>query len=1602
MADSEGKKQESLKDSEKEKAENKKDDSEVDGHEDSENKDDGKKQSCKQSMDEKYSVRDRKDSGNKNRNKTMLRPGINFKVGTKIEAMDYLKKWYPSKIVCVDEEDGQVLIHFEGWNQRYDEWVPFDSDRIRPIVRTSARKEKSKATPVLKYKAGEEVYARWTDCKYYPAKVLSANANGSYDVYFYDGFKKTVQPSNLKDLPEHLKSQELFSDMPIEIESEIERPRSGTPKKRLGSKDFNQGKKSKLSPPEPKQEVESRKRGAAPVSFQAKKARLDQITGKLASKMSTTTSSSSSASSSSPPSTPSSATSLSTSSPPAQKSENKTAFKNKSERLDHITGKLAHKAQAQAKHTVQEEKSTRSDKQSKLDKQTKSDKVAKPEKPSKTSKVAKTTEKPETQEKMENQDTHIFREQPPYCENSQPLLHRLYQEQQQQQQQYQQQLHSPKHSSVIASLLTQRTYPPSSTSSSVSGEGLYPPTLPPLLPTHPPYHIPHPPGMYGPLTSTGSMCLQSPPHSPYSSHYPMTQPLSPTSSLAGYHHHLPPAGMHDTPPDTPQYQSALMRMLKATSSSHSSTTSSVGVPTQSPTKSDNLLTTSQAEAAASAVPLLPMTRPTKSGRQRSASASQLHVAAELALELAEGRIRSRDKAKVIAHKETTIAPKELVIDLDHKKFKCDIQGCDKAFRKQSGLEYHKKYYHSSKSKARHQTSNVVSSNRQSQPSNKNSRRLSKTKKRLLSSSVSSKPSSSSSIPSSPSVTTTTDTVSIATATTTTISAAALISTATDTVPTTTLSSKSASLSSKSTHHKPSRIDRKKRSSAPASLPAAQDQIIKTPVSAQPPDIVDIIPEVNEGQEDKKEEMKEEIEKEETTSTAVAVATVVSTVQEEVKTEADVSMETFEDAVSREEIVHCVCNNDEEDGFMIQCETCLCWQHSTCVGLTENTVPKKYICHYCKNPAGQRSHAKYKYDQEWFKTGELPGFNCVPENYSKSMAASMLATNDLVGDMHVITDILHGLQQKIHILRTPNHPALHKWLKPWNKNEEITTTNTENNNIDINESEVGKVSSQMEDVKNKELPGKADDSDVKSSDAAEKTSTDCVRESDTNQSEHQQDETGDVTSDSARQGKMDIENSDNVTGDSVRHDAFNTGPKTDVDSLNRGETETGCHDNIDKETPSQTSDLKVTDSKENENIGLSSVKSCDQDSMDKTEEKNEQSNDIQEYAKGQTDFPCASEGIESCTDNTEKQLKLNQGKDVLDNESEGGMVKNTEEEVKDDVVMETKTKEEEDLEDMEVDVVNDDTTEDPGKNDSASDKTAIMESTSVTDFDSKQKISESSVTEENVKKEPKSEEVSDCAMEEGVESKDCVQKEESENVNKSLPVSTTTQGTETSAQKSENIEHRVSDTESVSGQNQNQSTGKNENVDSSERKEPLDGERTEQKTSEDKNSASIESGKVEGNEQADLKANVGNKEVLSSEERKDCGGSGGYHNKITPSTVKLTGSSVWTQVGRAKGSHRRRTESMRSERSEISEADVIESVEPLPPLVCEWNLIQHVSELESELDKRMDLIEQEIVALEASYGCPVSSPDVSADLPHLKRNMRRLLHDLNKIQELVTR
>ncbi|KAM8917804.1 PHD finger protein 20 isoform 2-T3 [Spinachia spinachia] len=134
--------------------------------------------------------------------------------------------------------------------------------------------------------------------------------------------------------------------------------------------------------------------------------------------------------------------------------------------------------------------------------------------------------------------------------------------------------------------------------------------------------------------------------------------------------------------------------------------------------------------------------------------------------------------------------------------------------------------------------------------------------------------------------------------------------------------------------------------------------------------------------------------------------------------------------SDQEIVRCICEVEEENDFMIQCEDCLCWQHGTCMGLLEENVPDRYTCHICRDPPGQRQSLRYWYDREWLSNGHMYGLSFLEENYSHQNAKKITTTHQLLGDVHHVVEILNGLQLKMSVLQSNTHPDLQLWRQPW--------------------------------------------------------------------------------------------------------------------------------------------------------------------------------------------------------------------------------------------------------------------------------------------------------------------------------------------------------------------------------------------------------------------------------------------------------------------------------------------------------------------------------------------------------------------------------------------
>ncbi|XP_064204391.1 PHD finger protein 20-like protein 1 isoform X3 [Anguilla rostrata] len=143
-----------------------------------------------------------------------------------------------------------------------------------------------------------------------------------------------------------------------------------------------------------------------------------------------------------------------------------------------------------------------------------------------------------------------------------------------------------------------------------------------------------------------------------------------------------------------------------------------------------------------------------------------------------------------------------------------------------------------------------------------------------------------------------------------------------------------------------------------------------------------------------------------------------------------TMEDFQEEADAAEIVRCICQTQEENGFMIQCEECMCWQHSACMGLPEDRLPEQYSCYICRDPPGQRWSAKYRHDKDWLNRGHLYGLSFLPENYSHQNAKKIVSAHQLLADVFSVKEVLHGLQLKMGVLQNKHNPNLHLWAQSW--------------------------------------------------------------------------------------------------------------------------------------------------------------------------------------------------------------------------------------------------------------------------------------------------------------------------------------------------------------------------------------------------------------------------------------------------------------------------------------------------------------------------------------------------------------------------------------------
>lgn len=117
-----------------------------------------------------------------------------------------------------------------------------------------------------------------------------------------------------------------------------------------------------------------------------------------------------------------------------------------------------------------------------------------------------------------------------------------------------------------------------------------------------------------------------------------------------------------------------------------------------------------------------------------------------------------------------------------------------------------------------------------------------------------------------------------------------------------------------------------------------------------------------------------------------------------------------------ELVHCNCGIDEELGLMIQCETCLTWQHAHCLGIENpEDAPDGYTCKACSDPKFARDSRRYAYDQEWLTKGKMRKLTCDPDPIPEQTVNTLKKINSLIAECLQIHKLIHGLKVKTKVL-----------------------------------------------------------------------------------------------------------------------------------------------------------------------------------------------------------------------------------------------------------------------------------------------------------------------------------------------------------------------------------------------------------------------------------------------------------------------------------------------------------------------------------------------------------------------------------------------------------
>uniref|UniRef100_A0A5F9D5S1 PHD finger protein 20-like protein 1 n=1 Tax=Oryctolagus cuniculus TaxID=9986 RepID=A0A5F9D5S1_RABIT len=772
------------------------------------------------------------------------RPGITFEIGARLEALDYLQKWYPSRIEKIDYEEGKMLVHFERWSHRYDEWIYWDSNRLRPLERPALRKEGLKdEEDFFDFKAGEEVLARWTDCRYYPAKIEAINKEGTFTVQFYDGVIRCLKRMHIKAMPEDAKGQDWIALVKAAAAAAAKNKTGGKPRTSANSnKDKEKDERKWFKVPSKKEETstciatpEVEKKEELPASSETFVGLHVENIPKMV--------------------FPQPESTLSN----KRKSNQGTSFQAKRARLNKITGLLASKAVGV-------------------------DGAEKKEDYNETAPMLEQAISPKPQSQKKNE------------------------------------------ADISSSANTQKPALLSSTLSSGKARSK---------------KCKHESG-------DSSGCIKTP-KSPLSPELIQVEDLTLVSQLSSsvINKTSPPQPVN---PPRPFKHSERRRRSQRLATLPMPDDSIEKVSSPSPATDGKVFSISSQNQQESSVPEVPDVSHLPLEKLGPCLPLDLSRGSEVTAPLVPDSSYHNECPKV--EKEDT------QILTNPSKAVSDGRGAPTA----AGISKTEK-----KVKSEEKSSTAFGKRKEKDKERKEKREKDHYKPKQK---------------------------------------------------------KKKKKKKKSKQHdysdyEDSSLEFLERCSSPltrssGSSLAPRSMFMEKTTTYQYRAILSV---------DLSGENLSDVEFLDDSSTESLLLSGDEYNQDFDSTNFEESQDE-DDALN--EIVRCICEMDEENGFMIQCEECLCWQHSVCMGLLEESIPEQYICYVCRDPPGQRWSAKYRYDKDWLNNGRMCGLSFLKENYSHLNAKKIVSTHHLLADVYGVTEVLHGLQLKIGILKNKHHPDLHLW------------------------------------------------------------------------------------------------------------------------------------------------------------------------------------------------------------------------------------------------------------------------------------------------------------------------------------------------------------------------------------------------------------------------------------------------------------------------------------------------------------------------------------------------------------------------------------------------